>query len=60
MNVGFDHHVDHHANYYNRNFEFLEFVEYNYLPVKDRVIPMPENFEKMIELAKNFPKGIDF
>lgn len=52
MKIDFDRHIDHHANYYDCDFNLLDFGEADFPPVKDRIIRCPDCFEKMIELAE--------
>lgn len=51
---------DHHANYYNRDFELLPFGEILYLPDVNAKVDKPNSFEKMIILAEKLAKGIPF
>jgi len=60
MKVDFDRHTDHHANYYDREFNFLEFGEADIPPVKDRIIPRPTNYEKMIQIAEHISTDYRF
>lgn len=60
MKVDFDRFVNHHANYYDRNFKFLDLGEDSYPPIKDRIIQRPANFKKMIELAEKISNNIRF
>lgn len=60
MKVDFDRFVNHHANYYDRNFKFLDFGEDSYPPLKERIIQRPANFKKMIELAEKISNNIRF
>lgn len=52
MKIDFDRYIDHHANYYDCNFNLLDLREADFSPVKDRIICRPIYFEKMIELAE--------
>ena len=60
MKVDFDRQIEHHANYYDRNFKFLDFGEDVCPPIKERIIQRPANFKKMIELAEKISNNIRF
>lgn len=58
--VDFDRFIDHHANYYDLDMNLLEFGEIICPPVKEKVIKKPDNFEKMVDLAKVLSEGFPF
>ena len=60
MKVDFDRHTDHHANYYDRDFNLLDFGENVCPPIKERIIQRPILFSKMIELSEKISKHIRF
>lgn len=60
MKVDFNRHIDHHANYYDRNFNLLNFGEADFPPVADKIISRPVNFEKMIELVEKISNNLRF
>lgn len=60
MKVDFNRHIDHHANYYDRNFNLLNFGEADFPPVADKIISRPVNFEKMIELVEKISNSLRF
>lgn len=60
MKVDFDRSTNHHANYYDRSFNMLEFGEIECPPVKERMIPKPSCFEEMIELAERISRNHRF
>lgn len=60
MKVDFDRHIDHHANYYDCDFNLLNFGENVCPPIKERIIQRPIHFSKMIELSEKISKHIRF
>ncbi len=56
--VDFDRFIEHHANYYDSNGNLLMFGEKGLLPKFDKVIEMPKNLNKMIELANKLSDTI--
>ncbi len=51
---------DHHANYYDINFNILPFGEILHLPDTSVVIQKPKNFDLMISIAEKLAEGIPF
>ena len=60
MKVDFDRFTDHHANYYDRQFQLLDFGECDFPPVKEKNIDRPIEFGKMIQLAETLSKECRF
>ena len=58
--VDFGRFVEHHANYYDFDWNLLPFGEQGLLPVPEHQEIKPLNFDKMIELAKTLSKGHRF
>jgi len=58
--VDFDRFTEHHANYYDRYGKWLDFGEAICPPVKTKNIVLPEELEKMIELAETLSKDEPF
>lgn len=58
--VDFGRFVEHHANYYDLDWNLLPFGEANFPPVPDHVEERPKNFDKMVEIVKTLAKGIPF
>jgi hypothetical protein len=52
--------VEHHANYYDLNWNLLNIGETEFLPVPEHVELKPENFDDMVEIAKNLSVGMPF
>jgi hypothetical protein len=58
--VDFGRFVEHHANYYDLDWNILPFGEDSLLPVFDHVENKPENFNVMLELARKLSHGKRF
>ncbi len=58
--VDFDRFIEHHANYYNAKGSLLKFGEMGILPKFDKVIEMPKNLNKMIDLANELSRNTPF
>ena len=58
--VDFDRFIEHHANYYDRDGNLLEFGEVVCPPVYDRKIERPKTLPKMIEFAEKLSNEIPF
>lgn len=58
--VDFDRFIDHHANYYDLDWNMLDFGEELVPPKPDHVIEKPLNFDKMVEAAKVLSHGVPF
>ena len=58
--VDFDRFTDHFANYYDIEGNLMPFGEAQYPPRPDRMINLPSNLERMIELAEILSKNIRF
>lgn len=51
LKVDFDRFIDHHANYYDINWNLLPFGEKDYCPIPEHIIEKPDNFSEMVKLA---------
>lgn len=60
LKIDFNRQIGHRANYYDVNFNLLEFGETVCPPCFDRHFEKPLNFEKMICLAERLSKNIPF
>lgn len=60
LKVDFDRFSDHHANYYNLNWELLDFGEAAIPPNPKKKIKCPDNLGKMIEIGHKLSKNIPF
>ncbi len=60
LKVDFDRFVDHHANYYDLEWNLLPFGEAEIPPVESHVEHCPPNFDKMITIARKLSKGHPF
>lgn len=60
LKVDFDRFVDHHANYYDLDWNLLPFGEADMPPVESHVEHCPPNFDKMIAIAYKLSKGHSF
>ncbi len=58
--VVFNNNDGHHANFYNRQWELQPFYEADVLPDPQADIIIPDNFDKMIEIAEKLSEGIPF
>lgn len=58
--IDFNRQTDHHANYYDREGHLMPFGEKNFLPEPDKIIDIPEDLDKLINLAESLSKGKDF
>lgn len=60
LKVDFNRAVDHHANYYDQNWNILKFGESKFPPDYTRKIEKPTTLEKMIFFAEQLSQGIPF
>lgn len=60
LKVDFNRFIEHHANYYDTNWQLLPFGEAGLLPVESHIEQKPENFEEMVEIARKLSKGQPF
>ena len=60
LKVDFDRQTNHRANYYDLNWNLLPFGEYDYPPCPDKIIKKPDNFAKMIEIARILSRDTTF
>ena len=60
LKIDFSRFVDHHANYYDRDMNLLDFGEICCPPDFKHHIEKPKNFEKMINIAEQLSKGLPF
>lgn len=60
MKIDFDRNTSHRANYYDRNFNLLEFGEEEFPPEPARSVDKPVSFELMINLAEMIAQKIRF
>lgn len=51
---------DHHANYYDKEFNLLPFGEVFYMPDRKEIIEKPKGLKTMISLAERLSDGIPF
>lgn len=58
--VDFDRFVEHHANYYNKEFEILDFGEATLPPIPDKRLEFPKNLKLMMELAEKLAEQKSF
>lgn len=58
--VDFGRYVEHHANYYDTNCNLLPFGEESFPPIFEKKLKMPENIDRMIELAEKLAENIPF
>ena len=58
--VDFDRFIEHHANYFDRDGNLLEFGEVVCPPVYDRKIELPKTLPQMFEFAEKLSTGIPF
>ena len=58
--VDFDRFIDHHANYFDRDGNLLEFGEVVCPPIYDRKIDLPKTLPRMIEFAEQLSNEIPF
>ena len=58
--VDFDRYIDHRANYFDPDGNLMEFGEVVCPPDHSRTIELPEDLEKMKELAETLASGIPF
>ena len=58
--IDFDRFTDHHANYYNRNKEYIELGEVVCPPDPNKKLAMPQTIDKMIEYAEQLSEGCPF
>lgn len=55
--IDFDRHVDHHANYFDREGTILPFGEQAFAPRPDKKLSIPKTLSKMITLAESIAEG---
>lgn len=60
LKVDFGRFTNHRANYYNLDWNILDLEEVNYPNDKFQKIPMPPNFEKMVEIVNHLANGMKF
>lgn len=60
LKVDFDRFVDHHANYYDLDWNLLPFGEADLPPVESHIEHCPSNFDKMIAIARKLSNGHPF
>lgn len=60
LKVDFNRFINHHANYYDKDWNLLEFGEKTYLPDASVVIAKPETLNQMIILAEKLTDNITF
>jgi hypothetical protein len=58
--VDFGRFVEHHANYYDLNWNLLDIGETSLLPVPEHVENKPENFDDMVRIAGKLSAGMPF
>ncbi len=58
--VDFDRFTDHHANYYDIEYNILPFGEALCPPKPEHICKKPENFIRMLEIAECISKGLPF
>lgn len=58
--VDFNRFMEHHANYYDTEWNILPFGEEVIPPIVDKKIDCPKNFDKMLEIAQKLSQGIPF
>lgn len=60
LKVDFGRFTEHHANYYDMDWNILPFGEAGFPPIFEKKIAKPINFNKMVEIAKQLSKGHQF
>lgn len=60
LKVDFGRFIEHHANYYDLQWNLLPFGEAVFPPVESHQEKRPENFDKMVEIAKELSAGHKF
>lgn len=60
LKVDFGRFTEHHANYYDLDWNLLPFGEEEYPPVLQHVEERPPHFNKMIEIVRKLSKGLKF
>lgn len=60
LKVDFGRFSEHHANYYDMEWNLLPFGEVDYPPEADHKISKPNNFKEMVEIVKILSKGHPF
>lgn len=58
--VDFGRYVEHHANYYDTKCNLLPFGEESFPSIFEKKLKMPENIDRMIELAEKLAENIPF
>lgn len=58
--IDFDRHVNHHANYYDRNCTLLPFGEVAIAPIPEKELAIPNNINKMMRLAEKLSADLPF
>ncbi len=60
LKVDFNRFVEHHANYYDLDWQLLQFGEYDLPPLRNVILKRPERFDEMVALAERLSAGIPF
>lgn len=60
LKVDFDRFIDHHANYYDMDWNLLPFGEAELPPDEKRIEVCPPNFDEMIDVARKLSYGHKF
>lgn len=60
LKVDFGRFTDHHANYYDIDWNLLPFGEVDFPPVGTHIENCPPNFDKMVEIARTLSRGHKF
>lgn len=60
LKVDFGRFTEHHANYYDLNWNLLPFGEADFPPVENHIEHCPPNFAEMIEIARKLSEGHTF
>ena len=58
--IDFGRFINHHANYYSVNGEFLDFCEKDFPSSNSTIIEIPPNIDKMINLSEKLSEGFRF
>lgn len=58
--VDFGRFIEHHANYYDMDWNLLSYGEICFPPVKEHIETPPENFDEMIKIASKLSQGHSF
>ena len=60
LKVDFGRYTEHHANYYDLNWNLLPYGETGLEPLPEHIEDKPSNFDKMIEIARKLSADIPF